>query len=99
MTRWFKASFSEQRRVASYSSVSNRVSSIASSISLTTLSPVTACVIQYFQLHCLSKVRSVIYHSSVVAGDKLQISQHKEWGSVAATVRSSENEALHASVR
>nr|CAH7753243.1 unnamed protein product [Callosobruchus chinensis] len=88
-----KASFSEQRSVASYTSVTNRVSRIASPISPTTLSPATACVVEYFQLHCLSNVRSVIYYSSVVAGDTLQISQHREWGSVAATVRSSENEA------
>nr|CAH7737293.1 unnamed protein product [Callosobruchus chinensis] len=88
------ASFSEQCSVASYTSVTNRVSRIASPISLTTLSPATACVVEYFQLHCLSNVRSVIYHSSVVAGDTLQISQHKKWGSVATTVRSSENEAF-----
>nr|CAH7712834.1 unnamed protein product [Callosobruchus chinensis] len=71
-----KASFSEQRRVASYTSVTNRVSRIASPISPTTLSPATACVVEYFQLHYLSHVRSVIYYSSVVAGDTLQISQH-----------------------
>nr|CAH7766645.1 unnamed protein product [Callosobruchus chinensis] len=58
------------------------------------MSPATACVVEYFQLHCLSNVRSVIYYSSIVAGGTLQISQHKEWGSVAATVRSSGNEAL-----
>nr|CAH7762173.1 unnamed protein product [Callosobruchus chinensis] len=88
-----KASFSEQRSVASYTSVTNWVSGIASPISPTTLSPATACVVKYFQLHYLSNVRSVIYYTCVVAGDTLQISQHKEWASVAATVRSSENEA------
>nr|CAH7732073.1 unnamed protein product [Callosobruchus chinensis] len=69
------------------------MSRIASPISPTTLSPATACVVEYFQLHCLSNVTSLVSLSSVVAGDTLQISQHKEWGSVAATARSSENEA------
>nr|CAH7745717.1 unnamed protein product [Callosobruchus chinensis] len=81
-----KASFSEQRSVAIYTSVTSRVSRIASPISLTTLSPATACVVEYFQLHCLSNVGSAIQLSSVVAGDIFQISQHKEWGSVAAIV-------------
>nr|CAH7740110.1 unnamed protein product [Callosobruchus chinensis] len=49
-----KASISEQRSVASYTSVTNRVSRIASPISPTTLSPATACVVEYCQLHCLS---------------------------------------------
>nr|CAH7749368.1 unnamed protein product [Callosobruchus chinensis] len=88
-----KASFSEQRSIASYTSLTNRVSRIASPIFPTTLSPATACVVEYFQLHCLSNVRSRSQLSSVVAGDTLQISQHKEWGSVAVTVRSFENEA------
>nr|CAH7767786.1 unnamed protein product [Callosobruchus chinensis] len=60
------------------------MSRIASPTSPTTLSPATACVVEYFQLHCLSNVRSVIYYLSVVAGDAIQISQHKEWGSVAS---------------
>nr|CAH7748989.1 unnamed protein product [Callosobruchus chinensis] len=91
----YQASFSEQRSVASYTSVTNRVSRIASPISPTTLSPATACVVEYFQLlHCHYTVCQTSELSSVVAGDTLQISQHKEWGSVAATVRSSENEAL-----
>nr|CAH7754776.1 unnamed protein product [Callosobruchus chinensis] len=93
-----KASFSEQRSVASYTSVTNRVSRIASLISPTTLTPATACVVEYFQLHCLSNFRSVIYYSSVVAGDTLQISQHKKFRTVAATVRSSEYEALHSNI-
>nr|CAH7767785.1 unnamed protein product [Callosobruchus chinensis] len=57
-----KASFSEQRSVASYTSVINRMSRIASPTSPTTLSPATACVVEYFPLHCLSNVRSVIYY-------------------------------------
>nr|CAH7715127.1 unnamed protein product [Callosobruchus chinensis] len=53
------------------------MSRIASPISPTTLSPATACVVEYFQLHCLSNVTSVTQLSSVVAGDTLQISQHR----------------------
>nr|CAH7766697.1 unnamed protein product [Callosobruchus chinensis] len=44
-----KASFSEQRSVASYTSVTNRVSRLASPISPTTLSPATACFVITFK--------------------------------------------------
>ncbi|VEN53523.1 unnamed protein product [Callosobruchus maculatus] len=71
-----KASFSEQRSVASDTSVTSSMSRIDFPYSFTTVSPATACVVGYFQLHYPSKNRNVIKLSSVVAGDTFQISQH-----------------------